>query len=63
MMAFSRTERGLLARWWWTVDHGLLAGLGLLAASGLVFVLASSPGVADASGCRACTSSGVTSCT
>jgi cell division protein FtsW len=46
MMAFSRTERGLLARWWWTVDHGLLAGLGLLAASGLVFVLASSPAVA-----------------
>jgi cell division protein FtsW len=46
MMAFSRTERGLLARWWWTVDHGLLAGLGLLALSGLVFVLASSPPVA-----------------
>jgi cell division protein FtsW len=45
-MRFSRTERGLLARWWWTVDHGLLAGLGLLAASGLVFVLASSPAVA-----------------
>jgi cell division protein FtsW len=39
----SRTERGLLARWWWTVDHALLAGLGLLALSGLVFVLASSP--------------------
>jgi cell division protein FtsW len=38
-----RTERGLLARWWWTIDHTLLAGLGLLALSGLVFVLASSP--------------------
>jgi cell division protein FtsW len=46
MMAFSRTERGLLARWWWTVDHSLLAGIGLLASSGLVFVLASSPPVA-----------------
>ena len=46
MMAFRRTERGLLARWWWTVDHSLLAGLGLLALSGLVFVLASSPPVA-----------------
>jgi cell division protein FtsW len=46
MMRLSRTERGLLARWWWTVDHGLLAGLGLLALSGLVFVLASSPAVA-----------------
>ncbi|MGH6897313.1 MAG: FtsW/RodA/SpoVE family cell cycle protein [Geminicoccaceae bacterium] len=47
MMSFSRTERGLLARWWWTVDHGLLAGLGLLALSGVVFVLASSPAVAS----------------
>jgi cell division protein FtsW len=46
MIAFSRTERGLLARWWWTVDHSLLAGFGLLALSGLVFVLASSPPVA-----------------
>ena len=47
MMSFDRTERSLLARWWWTVDHGLLAGFGLLAASGLVFVLASSPAVAS----------------
>ncbi|MGH6905485.1 MAG: FtsW/RodA/SpoVE family cell cycle protein, partial [Geminicoccaceae bacterium] len=47
MMTFSRTERGLLARWWWTIDHGLLAGLGLLALSGLVFILASSPAVAS----------------
>ena len=46
MIHFSRTERGLLARWWWTVDHGLLAGLGFLALSGLVFVLAASPPVA-----------------
>jgi cell division protein FtsW len=47
MMRFSRTERGLLARWWWTIDRGLLAGLGLLALSGLVFILASSPAVAS----------------
>jgi cell division protein FtsW len=46
MISFSRTERGLLARWWWTVDHGLLVGLGLLALAGLVCVLASSPPVA-----------------
>jgi cell division protein FtsW len=46
MIALSRTERGLLARWWWTVDHAMLAGLGLLALSGFVFVLASSPAVA-----------------
>jgi cell division protein FtsW len=47
MMSLRRTERSLLARWWWTVDHGLLAGFGLLAASGLIFVLASSPAVAS----------------
>ena len=43
MIRVSRIERGLLAKWWWTIDHALLAGLGLLALSGLVFVLASSP--------------------
>src|SRR5690606_24981125 len=47
VIAFSRTERGLLARWWWTVDHSMLAGLGLLALCGFVFVLASSPAVAS----------------
>ncbi len=43
---FSRTEQSLMARWWWTVDRPLLFGLGLLALSGLIFVLASSPPVA-----------------
>lgn len=46
MTPFSRTERGLLAQWWWTVDHGLMTAIGLLALSGLVFVLAASPAVA-----------------
>ena len=46
MTPFGRTRRGLLGHWWWTVDRPLLAGLGLLAISGLVFVLASSPPVA-----------------
>lgn len=46
MTPFSRTQRGLLGRWWWTVDRPLLAGFGLLALSGLVFVFASSPPVA-----------------
>ena len=35
---FDRTERGLLARWWWTVDRPLLGVLGLLALSGLIMV-------------------------
>jgi cell division protein FtsW len=43
---FERTERGLLARWWWTVDRPMLAGIGLLVLSGMVFVFASSPPVA-----------------
>ena len=43
---FDRTERGLLARWWWTVDRPLLGVLGLLALSGLIMVFASSPPVA-----------------
>lgn len=43
---FDRTERGLLARWWWTVDRPLLGVLGLLAVSGLIMVFASSPPVA-----------------
>jgi cell division protein FtsW len=46
MSMFERTERGLLARWWWTVDRPMLAGIGLLVLSGLVFVFASSPPVA-----------------
>jgi cell division protein FtsW len=43
---FDRTERGLLARWWWTVDRPLLGVLGLLALSGLIMVFAASPPVA-----------------
>ncbi len=43
---FERTERGLLARWWWTVDRPLLGVFGLLAMSGLIMVFASSPPVA-----------------
>jgi len=45
-MLFDRTERGVLSRWWWTVDRPMLAGLGLLAAAGVVFVFAASPAVA-----------------
>jgi cell division protein FtsW len=47
MSMFERTERSLLARWWWTVDRPMLAGIGLLVLSGMVFVFASSPPVAE----------------
>ncbi len=40
-------SRRCSARWWWTVDRPLLAGFGVLALSGLVFVFASSPPVAS----------------
>ncbi len=46
MAMFERTERGLLARWWWTVDRPLLAAIGLLVLCGMVFVFAASPAVA-----------------
>lgn len=46
MGMFERTERGLLARWWWTVDRPLLAAIGLLVLCGMVFVFAASPAVA-----------------
>lgn len=47
MTLLDRTERNLLAQWWWTVDRPLLAGFAVLALSGLVFVFASSPPVAS----------------
>lgn len=46
MIPLDRTERHLLARWWWTVDRPLLAGLGMLALAGVIFVFAASPPVA-----------------
>jgi cell division protein FtsW len=45
-MMFDRTERGLLARWWWTIDRSLLGAFALLALAGLIMVFASSPPVA-----------------
>lgn len=47
MMAFARTDRGLMATWWWTVDRLLLAAIGLLALIGIVLVFAASPPVAQ----------------
>lgn len=46
MSVLGRTERHLLARWWWTVDRPMLVGLALLAVAGTIFVFASSPPVA-----------------
>ena len=43
----SRAERSTFSRWWWTIDHALLAALGLLMVLGIVLSLAASPAVAE----------------
>ncbi|MET0259340.1 MAG: putative peptidoglycan glycosyltransferase FtsW [Methylobacterium sp.] len=43
----SRAERTPLNDWWWTVDRGLLAGLGCLMVAGLVFLMGGGPPVAE----------------
>ena len=42
----SRAERGLFARWWWTIDKLSLAAIGALMLGGIVLSLAASPPVA-----------------
>lgn len=43
---FSRTDRSVLGRWWWTVDRPLLAALLVLSVCGIVLITAASPPVA-----------------
>ncbi|WP_210484970.1 FtsW/RodA/SpoVE family cell cycle protein [Microvirga antarctica] len=43
----SRAERSAFSDWWWTVDRSLLAALAVLALSGLVFLMAGGPPVAE----------------
>ncbi len=45
-MRISRTDRSLVAEWWFTVDRVLLTAILFLAGSGLVLSLAASPAVA-----------------
>ena len=46
MNMFSRTSKSPLANWWWTVDRGLLAMVGVIIIFGIVLVMAASPPVA-----------------
>ena len=46
MALLSRTDRSLLARWWWTIDHWSVACIAVLIAAGLLLALAASPAVA-----------------
>jgi cell division protein FtsW len=45
-VAFARTDRSIIGRWWWTVDKWLLVALGTLGMIGLILTLAASPAVA-----------------
>lgn len=47
MKMFTRTDRSLIGRWWWTVDRPLLAALLAIVAFGVALVMAASPAVAN----------------
>ncbi len=47
MTLISRKDKGLLARWWFTVDWPLIGAAFLLMALGVIFSLAASPPVAE----------------
>ena len=46
-MLINRSDRGLLARWWFTIDRPLMFAIFLLMAMGVLFSLAASPAVAE----------------
>ena len=46
-MLISRSDRGLVANWWFTVDRSLLTAIFLLMAAGVLFSMAASPPVAQ----------------
>ncbi len=47
MLNFSRTNEGLLSRWWWTVDRPLLFGFITMIAFGVLLAVAATPMVAN----------------
>ena len=46
MALLSRTDRSLIAQWWWTIDRWSLAAIATLIVSGVLLTLAASPAVA-----------------
>ena len=46
MALLSRTDRSMLANWWWTVDRWSLAAIATLIIAGVMLTLAASPAVA-----------------
>lgn len=49
-LVFSRTSRGPLSQWWWTIDRWILVSLILLMSLGVLLILAASPAVAHQHG-------------
>ncbi len=47
MKIFTRTDKSILGRWWWTVDRVTLTVLLIIAVIGIMLVAAASPPVAD----------------
>ena len=50
MSLFSRTDRSVLGRWWWTVDRAMLGAFLILAVFGIVMIATASPPVAESLG-------------
>jgi cell division protein FtsW len=46
-MSFARTDRSLVAQWWWTVDRWTLLAVAALIGFGVLMVFAASPAVAE----------------
>jgi len=46
-MSFARTDRSLVAQWWWTVDRWSLLALAVLIVFGALLIMAASPAVAE----------------
>ena len=47
MLNFSRTNNGILSRWWWTIDRSLLFGFLMMIAFGILLAVAATPMVAN----------------
>ena len=47
MTTFDRTDRSMVARWWWTIDRWNLSALFILMVFGAILILAASPPVAQ----------------
>ena len=47
MTTFSRTDKSLLGRWWWTVDRLTIGAIITLATAGAILIVAASPPVAE----------------